>query len=109
MQKKIFEATRIGNLELKNRLWRSATWLNMADEKGHLSTELITCYEELAQGGVGTIITGYANIIEEEQPNAGMLGIYSDDFIEEAHQVGLGGLSEWMAESDRVIVFGPGV
>lgn len=36
-------------------------------------------------------------------------GLKSDDFIEEAHQVGLGGLSEWMAESDRVIVFGPGV
>jgi len=83
MQKKIFEATRIGNLELKNRLWRSATWLNQADEKGHLTPELIARYEELAQGGVGTIITGYANIMEEEQPNAGMLGIYSDDFVEE--------------------------
>jgi len=36
-------------------------------------------------------------------------GLKSEDFIEEARQVGLGGLSEWMAESDRVIVFGPGV
>jgi tRNA 2-thiouridine synthesizing protein D len=36
-------------------------------------------------------------------------GLKSDDFIEGARQVGLGGLSEWMAESDRVIVFGPGV
>ena len=36
-------------------------------------------------------------------------GLKSDDFIEETRQVGLGGLSEWMAESDRVIVFGPGV
>ena len=36
-------------------------------------------------------------------------GLKSDDFIEEARQVGLGGLSEWMAESDRVIIFGPGV
>ena len=83
MQKKIFEATRIGNLELKNRLWRSATWLNQADENGHLTPELIARYEELAQGGVGTIITGYAHIMVQEQPNAGMLGIYSDDFIEE--------------------------
>ena len=83
MQKKIFEASRIGNLELKNRLWRSATWLNLADEKGHLSPELISRYEELAQGGVGTIITGYAHILENEQPNAGMMGIYSDEFIEE--------------------------
>ncbi len=36
-------------------------------------------------------------------------GLKPDDFIEEARQVGLGGLSEWMADSDRVIVFGPGV
>ncbi len=36
-------------------------------------------------------------------------GLKSDDFIEGALQVGLGGLSEWMAESERVIVFGPGV
>ena len=36
-------------------------------------------------------------------------GLKSDDFIEGAGQVGLGGLSEWMAESDRVLVFGPGV
>ncbi len=36
-------------------------------------------------------------------------GLKSEDFIDEARQVGLGGLSEWMAESDRVIVFGPGV
>jgi len=83
MQKKIFEATRIGNLELKNRLWRSATWLNLADEKGHLTPGLISRYEELAQGGVGTIITGYAHILKNEQPNGGMMGIYSDEFIEE--------------------------
>ena len=35
-------------------------------------------------------------------------GLKSEELIERASQVGLGGLSEWMAESDRVIVFGPG-
>ncbi|MEI6857362.1 hypothetical protein [Psychrilyobacter sp.] len=39
-------------------------------------------YEELAKGEVGLIITGYANIIEEEQPNPGMFGIYDDSFIQ---------------------------
>jgi len=121
MHKKIFEATRIGNLELKNRLWRSATWLNMADEKGHLTTELIARYEELARGGVGTIITGYANIIEEEQPNAGMLGIYSDVFIEEyrpfvkrMHELGAKlvmqicyGGSSTRYQPDKRIIWGP--
>ena len=35
-------------------------------------------------------------------------GLKSDKFIHGAYQVGLGGLSEWMAQSDRVIVFGSG-
>jgi len=35
-------------------------------------------------------------------------GLSQEDFIAGACQVGLGGLSDWMARSDRVIVFGPG-
>ncbi|MGR5542010.1 NADH:flavin oxidoreductase, partial [Vibrio campbellii] len=31
---------------------------------------------------VGLIVTGYANIVKEEKPNAGMMGIYDDSFIE---------------------------
>lgn len=79
----LFESTCIGPMTLKNRLWRSATWLNMADKKGHLTKRLEQVYLKLARGGVGTIITGYAFILEEEQPNPGMLGIYDDSFIRE--------------------------
>lgn len=81
--KKLFEETRIGSMILKNRLWRAATWLNMAGDKGHLTKRLEKVYLDLAKGGVGTIITGYANIIEEEQPNPGMLGIYDNALIPE--------------------------
>lgn len=81
--KTLFESTTIGAMHLKNRLWRSATWMNMADEKGHLTDRLENVYLELAKGGVGTIITGYAFVLEEEQPNPGMLGIYDDSFIPE--------------------------
>ena len=35
-------------------------------------------------------------------------GLKQDSFIDGACQVGLGGLSDWMARSDRVIFFGPG-
>ncbi|MFW9941209.1 MAG: DsrE/DsrF/TusD sulfur relay family protein [Candidatus Thorarchaeota archaeon] len=35
-------------------------------------------------------------------------GIRSEEFIEEACQEGLGGLSDLIAKSDRVIFFGPG-
>ncbi len=81
--KTIFDPTECKSLVLKNRLWRAATWLNMADEKGHLTDRLEQMYLDLAKGGVGAIITGYANILEEEQPNPGMLGIYDDCFIPE--------------------------
>ena len=68
-------------MALKNRFIRSATWENMATEDGHMTDKLYRIYEELAQGEVGLIVTGYANIVEEEKPNAGMMGIYNDSFI----------------------------
>ncbi|MCL9775317.1 NADH:flavin oxidoreductase [Vibrio methylphosphonaticus] len=79
----LFTETRLGNMTLKNRFIRSATWENMATETGHMTDKLYAIYEELAQGEVGLIVTGYANIVEEEKPNAGMMGIYNDSFIDE--------------------------
>jgi 2,4-dienoyl-CoA reductase-like NADH-dependent reductase (Old Yellow Enzyme family) len=79
----LFEPTTLGPMALKNRLWRSSTWENLADAKGHMTPELLEVYEDLARGGVGTILTGYAFIREEEQPNPGMMGIYDDSFIPE--------------------------
>jgi 2,4-dienoyl-CoA reductase-like NADH-dependent reductase (Old Yellow Enzyme family) len=81
--KQIFEAARIGKLELKNRLVRSATWENLADEQGHITYPLYQLYKKLAAGGIGLIITGYAFVSKDEQPNPGMLGIYDDSFITE--------------------------
>lgn len=81
--KTMFDRTQIGKMVLKNRFWRSATWMNLADERGHLTGRLERVYLNLARGGVGTIITGYAFVLQSEQPNAGMLGIYNDTFIPE--------------------------
>jgi 2,4-dienoyl-CoA reductase-like NADH-dependent reductase (Old Yellow Enzyme family) len=81
--KKIFEEAAIGPFVAKNRLVRSATWENMADDSGHMTAPLFEVYEKLARGGVGLIITGYAFVMREEQPNPGMMGIYDDSFIEE--------------------------
>ncbi|MDL2044841.1 NADH:flavin oxidoreductase, partial [Vibrio parahaemolyticus] len=72
----LFSEARIGSMTLKNRFVRSATWENMATEDGHMTAKLYDIYEELAKGEVGLIVTGYANIVEEEKPNAGMMGIY---------------------------------
>lgn len=81
--KVLFEETKLGNIFVQNRFVRSATWENMTTEDGHLTDKLCKIYENLAKSGVGLIITGYANIIKEEQPNHGMMGIYDDSFIDE--------------------------
>lgn len=81
--KKLFDQTKLLNLNMKNRFIKGALWEALADDKGHLTPELIEIYEGYAKGGVGTIITGYAFVTEDEQPNPGMMGIYSDKFIPE--------------------------
>ncbi|CAM2895056.1 NADH:flavin oxidoreductase [Vibrio rarus] len=78
----LFTPARIGNMTLKNRFVRSATWENMATEEGYMTDKLYDIYEELAKGEVGLIVTGYANIVADEKPNAGMMGIYNDTFID---------------------------
>ena len=54
----LFDKTQINGMPLKNRFIRSATWENMATREGGLSERLLNVYEELAQGGVGLIISG---------------------------------------------------
>lgn len=95
----LFSEARIGNMTLKNRFVRSATWENMATEDGHMTAKLYDIYETLAKGEVGLIVTGYANIVEEEKPNAGMMGIYNDSFIEEYKK-----LTELVHQQDSKIV-----
>ncbi len=80
--RELFAGTKIGGIEVKNRFVRSATWENMATAEGELTPEIYDIYAALARGGVGLIITGYANVVAEEKPNPGMFGIYDDSFIE---------------------------
>ena len=79
----LFEKTEIGKLKLKNRFVRASVWMKAADAEGHLTTDIYNYYTQLAKGGVGLILTGYANISDEEKPNPGMMGIYNDVFIPE--------------------------
>lgn len=81
--RELFDTTTIKGMKIKNRLVRSATWENKTTHDGHMTPELYGVYEELAKNEVGMIITGYANVVQEEQPNPGMMGIYDDCFIPE--------------------------
>ena len=81
--KSLFDHTNLLNMQLKNRFFRGGVWEDLADKKGHMTWELFKTYEELANGGVGTIITGGALISKDEQPISGIMGIYEDSFINE--------------------------
>jgi 2,4-dienoyl-CoA reductase-like NADH-dependent reductase (Old Yellow Enzyme family) len=54
----VFSPGRIGQVEIKNRLVRSATYENAATTEGGVSDKLVEIYGALAKGGVGLIITG---------------------------------------------------
>ncbi|HVO66501.1 MAG TPA: NADH:flavin oxidoreductase [Syntrophales bacterium] len=58
----VFSPSKIGSLETKNRLIRSATYENAATGEGHVSEFLVDIYRNLAKGGVGLIITSVASI-----------------------------------------------
>jgi len=81
--RKIFEETTINNMTLKNRLVRSATWEGMCEADGRPTAKLTDCYRDLARGGVGLIITGYAFVSEEGKQLSCTLGAHSDEFMDD--------------------------
>lgn len=56
----LFSHVTIGSLALKNRIVRSATYEAKADPMGNPTRAYLDFYTELAEGGVGLIITGLA-------------------------------------------------
>jgi 2,4-dienoyl-CoA reductase-like NADH-dependent reductase (Old Yellow Enzyme family) len=78
---KLFEKTKIKNLTLENRFVRSATWEAMADHRGACTRTLTNCMVQLAEGGVGLIITGHAYVRTEGQAGLQQLGVYDDHLI----------------------------
>lgn len=83
--KHIFETAQLGNLVLRNRMIRSATWEGLADEVGHMPEQLYQVYERLAKGGVGAIITGFTSVASDDLYFDGMARISADMLIKE-HQ-----------------------
>jgi 2,4-dienoyl-CoA reductase-like NADH-dependent reductase (Old Yellow Enzyme family) len=77
----LFTPGRIGTLELRNRVVRSATSERMADDKGWPQPRLNKLYADLARGGVGLIITGHMYVHPSGQVNPEMTGIYSDELV----------------------------
>jgi 2,4-dienoyl-CoA reductase-like NADH-dependent reductase (Old Yellow Enzyme family) len=81
MMEKMFEPITIGNLELKNRFMRSATWDATADEIGAVTDMSVELYRRLGEGDIGLIVSGFAFVSVHGQARPGQYGIYSDDMI----------------------------
>jgi 2,4-dienoyl-CoA reductase-like NADH-dependent reductase (Old Yellow Enzyme family) len=74
----LFEPTSINGMILENRFVRSATWEGMASADGASTPPLDAMMAELAAGGVGLVIPGYAYVSLEGKDAPGQLGVCSD-------------------------------
>jgi 2,4-dienoyl-CoA reductase-like NADH-dependent reductase (Old Yellow Enzyme family) len=77
----VFTPACIGQLEIKNRLIRSATYERAATSKGEVSDFLVDLYRTLAKGGVGLIITGTAGVYSKALAPERIIRADNDDFI----------------------------
>ncbi len=82
--KALKDATRLGNIELKNRFIRAA--VDDPTNEGHISEANISLYRRLAQGGAAALITGFT-IVDEAESKANQFSLASDDLVEEYRQV----------------------
>ena len=85
--REIFDTTEINGMKLKNRLVRSATWEGMCKSDGKPTEKLINYYRDLARGGVGLIITGYAFVRPEGKQLPGKMGIHTGNFADEMKKI----------------------
>lgn len=84
----IFDKTNIGTIEVKNRIFRSATHDGDCNINGAPNKSLINKYENLAKNEVGCIITGYAAVSRNGvSPYPNMLKIYDDSVIPQYKQL----------------------
>jgi 2,4-dienoyl-CoA reductase-like NADH-dependent reductase (Old Yellow Enzyme family) len=77
----LFSPIKIGDMEIKNRFVRSATYEGMALETGEVTDRLIKKYRVLARGEAGLIITGLMFVQPLGRGLKYQTGIQSDDMI----------------------------
>ncbi len=81
MKDPLFSSFSIGQLEISNRLIRSACAERSANPDGSVSPVLEELYTELAVGGAGLVVTGYAFVESSGRCGARQLGIHHDSMI----------------------------
>jgi len=79
--KTLFSPEKIGKVQIKNRIIRSATYTNMASEDGIPTEQQIEFYKTLAKGGTGLIITEITSIDKSGKSMNAQLCLHDDSQI----------------------------
>ena len=84
---KVFSHATLAHLTLKNRLIRSATYESAMTKEGRVTGEMLNLYKNLAEGGIGMIITGSMTVVPEGKCHGKIFEketcIYDDVYIHE--------------------------
>ena len=79
--KTLFSPEKIGNVEIKNRIVRSATFEHRAEKYGYVGQKILDMYDDLACGGTGLIITGFTGIDPGATGSPYQLRLDNDSYI----------------------------
>jgi len=77
----LFSPRKIGNVQIKNRIVRSATFMGIAEKYGYIGDRFIKLYENLAQGGIGLIITEATAVDPSGSGGPYQACLYDDSYI----------------------------
>jgi 2,4-dienoyl-CoA reductase-like NADH-dependent reductase (Old Yellow Enzyme family) len=77
-----FDPITIEGINVRNRFVRSATWDSTATDDGEVTDASVEMIENVARGGVGLIVTGYAYVSDHGKAAVRQLGISHDRHIE---------------------------
>jgi 2,4-dienoyl-CoA reductase-like NADH-dependent reductase (Old Yellow Enzyme family) len=77
----LFTPIRISSVTIPNRFVRSATHDFMAGEDGSITDRHLSLFSELAEGGVGLIITGHAFVSPAGKASPRQIGVHEDGLV----------------------------
>ena len=83
----VFSKGEIAHLVVKNRLIRSATYEGGMTKDGEVTGKILNLYRELADGGVGIIITGHMAVSPKGKGNPRQICLYDDIHIPEIARI----------------------
>jgi 2,4-dienoyl-CoA reductase-like NADH-dependent reductase (Old Yellow Enzyme family) len=83
----VFSEGRIASMTTKNRFVRSATHEGGMTEDGRTTDGILELYRRLAQGGVGTIITGHVAVMRQGQVNERQICAHGKEHVAEMAKI----------------------